>query len=549
MGKPLNNGAARASSLAAWNGVVSGAPTQQRLEDARTGTLDGAAACGSLQAAPPPAAVRTRRRCEPVSSRLLDGQQSRFTVAAVDAFMLFAATGLLAHYHEGATSAAGWVALWTFPLLGTAMIALRGLNSRRLRLSIVDVVPRVCSALSLAAMLCLTAATAAGAGMQLLPAMSRIWVGSLVLVCAGRSGFMLMQRRGRLAGRAGSRALIVGGGVVGMRVARCLDEHPEYGLVPAGVLDADPMACDGAVTPVVGTPGEIPEAVVRTGAVHVILAFSTVPDHQLLPQLRWCEDAKIQVSLVPRLFESVGERLGVDRLGGLPLLTLRSVHPTSWQFRLKYAIDRCAAAVVLVVAAPLLLLCAAAVKLTSPGPVLFRQRRVGLDGRQFNLLKFRSMRLAPLDGFRFVPSEGLAPGGIEGVDRCTTVGRWLRRSCLDELPQLINVLRGEMSLVGPRPERPEFVELFGAAIAGYSDRHRVKSGITGWAQVHGLRGQTSLADRIEFDNAYIRNWSLGLDFKILFLTVAAIAADAGGGGLSISSPPPAATFGTASEAS
>jgi len=172
------------------------------------------------------------------------------------------------------------------------------------------------------------------------------------------------------------------------------------------------------------------------------------------------------------------------------------------------------------------------VRVSSRGPVLFRQRRIGRDGKVFDLYKFRSMHLSRQEevalndddttAFEFLLGGDTAPGGVEGNDRRTPIGRLLRRSSLDELPQLLNVLRGEMSLIGPRPERPEFVELFNQDIIRYDDRHRVKSGITGWAQVHGLRGQTSLAERIEWDNSYIAHWSLGLDLKILALTPAAL---------------------------
>ncbi len=184
---------------------------------------------------------------------------------------------------------------------------------------------------------------------------------------------------------------------------------------------------------------------------------------------------------------------------------------------------------------PVIALAALAVRASSPGPVLFRQRRVGRDGTEFALYKFRSMRFDSLPAAQPMGTmvgaadvEGLlpldtAPGGVEdGEDRRTLVGRILRRTSIDELPQLFNVLRGEMSLIGPRPERPEFVELFGRDIARYGDRHRVKSGITGWAQVHGLRGQTSLAERVEWDNYYIAHWSLALDFKIALLTLIAL---------------------------
>ena len=164
----------------------------------------------------------------------------------------------------------------------------------------------------------------------------------------------------------------------------------------------------------------------------------------------------------------------------------------------------------------------AAIKLSSPGPALFRQKRIGRDGQEFELLKFRTMRDQTADE-SFIPETGLAPGGVEGSDRRTTVGRLLRRTSLDELPQLINVLRGEMSVVGPRPERPHFVELFEHDVHRYADRHRVKSGITGLAQVKGLRGQTSVLRRVEWDNDYVANWSLWLDLKIAVWTLRAVA--------------------------
>jgi lipopolysaccharide/colanic/teichoic acid biosynthesis glycosyltransferase len=157
-------------------------------------------------------------------------------------------------------------------------------------------------------------------------------------------------------------------------------------------------------------------------------------------------------------------------------------------------------------------------------PIFFRQVRVGRDGVPFEILKFRSMKLPTreeLEAQARAIAEGL-PGGVEGVDRRTKVGVFIRRTSLDELPQLLNVLRGEMSIVGPRPERPEFVSRFESSVYRYTDRHRVKAGITGWAQVHGLRGKTSIDDRAEWDNWYVENFSLWLDVKILLMTAAAI---------------------------
>ncbi len=224
---------------------------------------------------------------------------------------------------------------------------------------------------------------------------------------------------------------------------------------------------------------------------------------------------------MPRLFEEVSNRVEVEHLGGIPLLRAATVDPKGWQFSIKYALDRIAGVTVLLLTSPALLALALAVRLSSPGPILYRQRRVGLDGREFDMVKFRSMRVAERSE-QFVPQAGLAPGGVEGVDRRTRVGEIMRRLSLDELPQLLNVIRGEMSLVGPRPERTQFAQSFEEDIYRYGDRHRVKSGLTGWAQVQGLRGQTSLSDRVEWDNYYIENWSLWLDLKIMLMTIPAL---------------------------
>lgn len=187
----------------------------------------------------------------------------------------------------------------------------------------------------------------------------------------------------------------------------------------------------------------------------------------------------------------------------------------------KHGTDCLVAVTLILLMLPLLLALAAAVKLSSHGPVLYRQRRVGRDGRAFDILKFRSMHCDDPDP-RFTPTAGAAPGGIEGGDRRTPVGRVMRRSSLDELPQLLNVVKGDMSLVGPRPERPEFVQLFADEVPGYAERHRMQVGITGLAQVRGLRGQTSIAERAAVDNEYIDRWSLALDAKVLALTARAV---------------------------
>jgi exopolysaccharide biosynthesis polyprenyl glycosylphosphotransferase len=264
---------------------------------------------------------------------------------------------------------------------------------------------------------------------------------------------------------------------------------------------------------------------------NLIVAFSSVADAHVSRLIQRCQELGVEVSVVPRMFDTINNRVGYDTVGGLPLMSFTTVNPRGVQFALKHAFDRVFALVLLVVLSPVILCTALAVRVSSPGPVLFRQRRIGRDGKVFDLYKFRSMYLDParakpgdddVSALEFLLGGDTAPGGVEGKDRRTSVGRFLRRSSLDELPQMFNVIRGEMSLIGPRPERPEFVELFNQDIIRYDDRHRVKSGITGWAQVNGLRGQTSLAERVEWDNYYIAHWSLGLDVKIVALTLGAL---------------------------
>ena len=349
-----------------------------------------------------------------------------------------------------------------------------------------------------------------------------LWMFAVVALVATRVAVVSVERRAVRSGALTRATLIIGAGVIGEQIARRLREHPEYGLRPVGFLDANPLSPgEASSVPVLGGPDDLEDVVRRTGARQVMVAFSAERDHQLVGLIERCHELGLGVSLVPRLYESINDRSTLSHIGGLPVLGLRPVDPQGRQFTIKYALDRAFALLLLLLLSPLLLLIAGAVRLSSPGPVIFRQRRVGRDGREFTIYKFRTMRVQPaVEGF--APAAGVAPGGVEGIDRRTRIGRWLRDSSVDELPQLINVLRGEMSLVGPRPERPEFADQFGREIHRYDDRHRVKSGITGWAQVNGLRGQTSIADRVEWDNHYIRNWSLGLELRTLALTVAEI---------------------------
>ena len=255
------------------------------------------------------------------------------------------------------------------------------------------------------------------------------------------------------------------------------------------------------------------------------VTFSRVPDEKLLAVMDRCGELGVPVSVVPRLFERRTEGLTFENLGALPLIRVRPTRPRAGYFRVKHGLDPLLAGLILLVTVPLLAGSAIAVWISAGRPIFFRQARVGRDGKHFEILKFRTMRSPEAEENEPTPSfpAGIAPGGVEGTyDRRTRVGRFLRVTSLDEFPQLINVLKGEMSLVGPRPERPEFVRTFSSTVRGYDRRHRVKSGITGWSQVHGLRGQTSIDDRAEYDNYYIENLSLWLDIKVLVLTVSTV---------------------------
>ena len=455
---------------------------------------------------------------------------------ALDFLLLCVAVTLsLGGVHAAVHVSAIQAPLLALPPLVMLLLYLRGLYRRRLRTLVLDGVPSVLSAVSIAVMSVATIGLFAN-GQTPSPADEvRAWLFALLAVGAGRVALAGAQHWARSRRMVGKPVLIVGAGLVGSQVARRLEQHPEYGLVPVGFVDDEPRSVaevGGRDVPVLGTVEDLGAVIADTGIRKLIVAFSSVADARISRLIQSCQALGIDVAVVPRMFDTMNQRAWYDTVGGTPLLTFSAVDPKGWQFALKHALDRVFALTLLVLLSPVLLLAAIAVRLSSPGPILYRQRRIGRDDRVFDLYKFRSMRLADADSgelsadddtaIDFLLGGDTAPGGVEGEDRRTIVGRVLRRTSIDELPQLLNVLRGEMSVIGPRPERPEFVELFEQDIVRYSDRHRVKAGITGWAQVHGLRGQTSLAERVEWDNYYIAHWSLGLDLKILLLTIVAV---------------------------
>jgi len=428
--------------------------------------------------------------------------------------------------HAAATGTAwGWAAV----LLCTTLLALnrKRLHRPPLHLRVIDTLVAVVLATAFAASTTITLLVLAGDSDDLAAQTVRLAFLAAAFVGAGRVTLTLRERRTRRSGSSGSRALIVGAGQVGRRLAKRLNDYPEFGLRPIGFLDKEPLeATENDITlSVLGASWDFDRVVREQQVEDVVLTFSTAPADVYLRLMKRSQELGLRTSVVPRLYEKASEDTTVACLGGLPLVTSHARNPKGWEFATKYALDRAAAVVMMALLAPLFGIFALAVLLSLGRPIFYRQERIGLDGRPFGMLKFRSMRPPDPAGLRvstFALPDDTAPGGVEGDDRRTRVGMIMRALSLDELPQLANVARGEMSFVGPRPERPEFVAQFEQRVRRYGERHRVKSGITGWAQVHGLRGQTSIADRAEWDNYYIENWSLWLDLKILLLTVVAV---------------------------
>jgi exopolysaccharide biosynthesis polyprenyl glycosylphosphotransferase len=308
-----------------------------------------------------------------------------------------------------------------------------------------------------------------------------------------------LRRRGRR-----QPCLLVGGGPVAHRIARALADQREYGLETT-VWPADESLDGRAVC----------EAIETTGATRVIFAFGPAQDARMISGIREQRPKGVEFFLVPRLFD-LGSASGdplADEVNGVPLVWLRRRAARRSSLRSKRVFDFAAASLLGLVCLPVAAIIAVAIRLTSKGPILFRQERVGQDGRPFSLLKFRSMLVNDDSDHRW---------SVVNDRRITRVGSVLRNSSLDELPQLWNVIRGDMSLVGPRPERPFFVREYSEEIDTYLHRHRIPPGITGWAQIHGLRGDTSIADRVQFDNMYIENWSMWRDAFILLRTFSAV---------------------------
>ncbi|WP_344420739.1 sugar transferase [Pseudonocardia ailaonensis] len=334
-----------------------------------------------------------------------------------------------------------------------------------------------------------------------------VGIGLLVVGRMITSSVILTARRRRIVCH---RTVVVGGGVEAAELMLLLDRYPQYGLFPVGYVG--PTAGPAAVAASrLGGLDDLDRVVRSTSSDVILVADGEHPESALLDALRSPALAHCDLMQVPRMHQFCRQSGADDHIGSIPIVRIHRPRLRGPARVVKRGADILVSGVVLLVLAPLLTLCAIAVRLEGGPGVLFRQERVGRDGKLFTCLKFRSMRPATAE-------ESATNWSIAADSRVGRVGKVLRRTGLDELPQLWNILVGDMTLIGPRPERPHFVMKFSEEFPTYRHRHRVRAGLTGLAQVSGLRGDTPIADRARFDNYYIENWSLWLDFKILLRT-------------------------------
>jgi exopolysaccharide biosynthesis polyprenyl glycosylphosphotransferase len=398
---------------------------------------------------------------------------------------------------------------------GTAMVvwAMSGLYAKRFTLSLLDDLPKL--ALGVLCGVVLVTVLSAQEALQLVQAIGAL-LGCAVL---GRLVAYPLLRRARAQGRLVHPAVIVGAGPSAVALAERIGGRPETGVRIVGFLDTNTLG-RSLPAPLLGEPTDLVDVVHRHRVSDVIVAYGGVTSENLVDVLRDCYGLAVDIHVVPRFFEMHRIAANTDQVWGLPLENVNQRTFRGVSGYLKRGIDVTQSALALLLLVPVIAAVALAVRLELGRDIFFRQVRVGLDGRPFTIRKFRSIRDAP---------AGEEPvWTMTDSERIGRVGAFIRRYSLDEIPQLFNVLVGDMSLVGPRPERPEYFRHFRTEFSRYGHRTRVLPGLTGLAAVEGLRGDTSIAERAYFDNLYIENWSLWLDLKIVVRTVAAVLRGTGG---------------------
>lgn len=403
-----------------------------------------------------------------------------------------------------------------FAVVLVTLFGLSGLYQSRLAVSVLDDLPRVVRSWLITVALMDIGSQILFSQFAGLP-LAGFALG-LVAVSRGVAyGVVRQLRRSRVVTHP---TIVVGAGRTGRAMMAKIADTPESGLAPLGFLEDDPDITTPLPAPVLGGHADVSTVLARHQPRALIIADGHLSDAQMVSIIRTCHRHYCEFFVIPRLYEVTQVGGDMDSVGDVPLIRLRRAAYRSLAWQCKRAFDVAFSAAALIALAPVLLACAVAVRLEGGPGVIFRQERVGVDGRRFQVLKFRSLTPESTE-------QSQTQWNVAHDDRLGPVGRFLRKSSLDELPQLVNVLKGDMSLVGPRPERPHFVEEFDRLYVGYAARHRVPCGLTGWAQVNGLRGDTSIEKRARFDNFYIENWSLWLDLKILLRTFISVFTEPG----------------------
>jgi exopolysaccharide biosynthesis polyprenyl glycosylphosphotransferase len=341
-------------------------------------------------------------------------------------------------------------------------------------------------------------------------------VSAVIFISIGRFILMKIEHWWYARGNDLKRVMIVGTSSIAGKIYRSLTAHHSLGYEALGYCSAQ-RTTENAMDqiPYLGSITSVPN-LIKTRSIDVILIAFNETEHSLLHDLvRDCQGLNVEMMMVPDILELMTSQVQIKHIEGIPFLGIKSPTLSTWNFIVKRTFDLLFASCILLLISPIVLLIAILIKLDSRGPVFYLQERVGLDGEVFTVIKFRSMRLDAEQSTGPVWSQKDDP-------RTTRLGRFLRRFSLDELPQLINVMKGDMSIVGPRPERPHFVEKFKNQVPRYLERHRAKTGMTGWAQVNGLRGNASIAERTKYDIYYIEHWSLVFDLKIILKTIHAV---------------------------
>jgi exopolysaccharide biosynthesis polyprenyl glycosylphosphotransferase len=356
-----------------------------------------------------------------------------------------------------------------------------------------------------------------------------IWIFSICLIFLGRLALKIIRRNLLKRGVGVRKVLLVGNNKTTLEIIKTIKEKYNWGYKVIGVIGDEHGDKD---TKIVGTLENLPLILKKNQVDELILTDMAIGERKTMPIIQTCYDQKITFKYVPDVFSLVVSGFRPGLFGTMPVMELKSIPLDGWGRIIKRVLDIVFAGSFILLLSPLLLIISLLIVLSSQGPVFYLRKRVGRDGKTFDFYKFRSMYLEKCDY-----KGGAWTTAADDKNKVTPFGKILRKTNFDELPQLFNIFKGDMSFVGPRPEFPEFVARFEKEIPDYFRRHRVKAGLTGWAQVNGLKGDTSIEDRVRYDIYYIENWSIWFDFKIIIKTAGLVLYEAFNGKVEYSSRP------------